>query len=136
MVGGRRWWLWNSLEWDWLGGQLRAWRCVLCSLVRHCVPGPPASSTPPTTPLLCLNCPPPTARNRAPCPAAVAKHRRAMAAKRAGVEDLQTKRADVLEAARTEQVVLPVIVDGSQQAEDDEEEDEQEAAAGGAWRGS
>jgi hypothetical protein len=60
----------------------------------------------------------------------VAKHRRAIAAKRAAVEDLQTKLADVLEAARMEQVVLPVIVDGSQQAEDDEEGEE--GAAGGA----
>ncbi|EFN54639.1 hypothetical protein CHLNCDRAFT_52951 [Chlorella variabilis] len=63
---------------------------------------------------------------------AVAKHRRSIAGQQSALEDLWTKRADVLETASMEQVALPVLVDGSQQAEDDdaEEEEEEEGAAG------
>lgn len=53
---------------------------------------------------------------------AVAKYRRSIGARRAAIEDLQAKRGDVLEAARMEQVPLPVLVDGSQQSDDEEEE--------------
>ncbi|KAI3423850.1 hypothetical protein D9Q98_009684 [Chlorella vulgaris] len=61
---------------------------------------------------------------------AVAKHRRAISGQQAALEDLHSKRRDVLETAAMEQVALPVLVDGSQQAEDEEEEEE-EAEDGG-----
>ena len=65
-------------------------------------------------------------------PPAVAKHRRSIAGQQSALEDLWTKRADVLETASMEQVALPVLVDGSQQAEDDDaEEEEEEEGAGG-----
>lgn len=65
---------------------------------------------------LCLSLPPTSS--------AVAKHRRAISGQQAALEDLHSKRRDVLETAAMEQVALPVLVDGSQQAEDEEEDED------------
>ncbi|KAL4421458.1 hypothetical protein ABPG75_010749, partial [Micractinium tetrahymenae] len=61
----------------------------------------------------------------------VAKHRRAIGTRRATVEDLHTKRADVLESARMEQVALPVLTDGAAEADAEEDEEAPEDGAEG-----
>ena len=63
----------------------------------------------------------------------MAKHRRAIAGRRAAVEDLAAKRSDVLEAARMEQVALPLVEGGDGNGgEEEEEEGEQQEEQQGA----
>lgn len=61
---------------------------------------------------------------------AVARHRRAIGARRAAVEDLHTQRGDVLESATMEQVALPVLTDGAAEADADDKEGQEGGAEG------